>query len=230
MALGCLLHSVHEHASEVLALGCQDSFVSIDWFALDHEDNVSECGIVNYGSHISDQAVDSLIVNFIFFKFADVENANVIEPLAPVEASKDEELLGANDASGMSLAPSWGFLKLERVAPSHRLCVQHIQVVGGNDLLEGATAAIITSKQINLVTDEICCMSSEALRGTSADLRLRPAESLCVKHVKVLQMLVARVASEQVELVPQDCHGVSVPRHRDGSRYLRGYPGHGVEI
>ena len=67
-----------------------------------------------------------MVVYLVFLKFADVKDANVVEPLAAVKPAEDEELLGSNDTSSVSLAASWGLFELERMAPAHGLCIQNI--------------------------------------------------------------------------------------------------------
>jgi hypothetical protein len=83
-------------------------------FAFNNKNNISELRIVYYLAHVSYQRIDRLVVDFIFFKFSNVEDTNVIKPLAPIKASKYKELLCSNNASSMALSSSWGFLKILR--------------------------------------------------------------------------------------------------------------------
>jgi len=119
LALGRLFHPICEHTSEMLALSGENSFVTVDRLALDHEHNVGESWVVNYCSHVSYQAIDCLIIYFVFFKFTDIKNTNVIQPLASIEASKNKELLSANNASCMPLPSSWGLFEFQRMTPPH---------------------------------------------------------------------------------------------------------------
>jgi hypothetical protein len=74
----------------MLALSGEYSFVAVNRLALNHEHNISECWVVNYCSHVSYQAIDCLIIYFVLFELSDIKDTNVIQPLAPVEASKDK--------------------------------------------------------------------------------------------------------------------------------------------
>jgi hypothetical protein len=127
--------------------------VGEDLFALDEEDYVCEGRIVNYLPHVLNQTVDSLVVYLIFLKLADVKDADIVEPFATVEASKDKELLSANDTGGVPLSASRGFLRFHGVAPSHGICVKHIQIIRWDNLFERAASAIITTKEINLISN-----------------------------------------------------------------------------
>lgn len=103
--------------------------MSIDWLLLNEEDYVCEGWVVDNCAHVAYQRVDRLIVNFILFQLADIKDANVIQPLAAIEASEDEQLLGSNHAGSVSLSSSWSFFKLERMAPSHGFCVEDVEVI-----------------------------------------------------------------------------------------------------
>ena len=129
LALGRLFHAIHEHASEVLTLGCQNRFVAVDGLGLYHKDHVCKSGIVDDGSHIADESVDRLIINFVFLKFTYIKDANIVEPLAAVESAKNKELFGSYNACGVSLSACWCFFEFEGVAPSHRFSVKHIKIV-----------------------------------------------------------------------------------------------------
>ena len=67
LALSRFLHPIHEHTSEVFALSCQDGLVAVDWLVFHHEHHVRESWIVNDGSHVADQTVHCLIIDFVFF-------------------------------------------------------------------------------------------------------------------------------------------------------------------
>ena len=88
----------------------QDCLVSIDGFTFDLEDNVSKRGVVYDLPHIENQRIDSFVVNFVFLKLANVQDTNVVEPLAPIKASKNKKLLHADDTSGVALSAGGGFL------------------------------------------------------------------------------------------------------------------------
>jgi hypothetical protein len=83
-------HSTCEHSSEVLALGREDSLVGKYLFSLYHKNNIRKLRVIYDLSHILDQTVDSLVVYFVFFQFADVQNADIVKPLATVKASKNK--------------------------------------------------------------------------------------------------------------------------------------------
>ena len=78
LALRRLLHSIHEHAPKVLTLRGQNSFMPIYRLLLHEKNYVRESRIINNGSHIPNERIYCLVVNFVFFKFANVEDANVI--------------------------------------------------------------------------------------------------------------------------------------------------------
>lgn len=54
LTLCCFFHPVHEHTSEVLALGSKDCFVAVDWFLLHEENYVGEGWVVNDCAHVAD--------------------------------------------------------------------------------------------------------------------------------------------------------------------------------
>ena len=104
LRLSALLHAVHEHTAEVLALRSEDGLVSVDRLLLDEEYDVGEGRIVDDGPHVYDQIGHGLVIDLVLFKLADVEDAYVIKPLAPVKAAEDEELLRADHACGVTLS------------------------------------------------------------------------------------------------------------------------------
>lgn len=123
LALGRLLHPVQEHGFKMLALSSKDRFMGVNWFLLNDENYIGESLVIYQGAHVADQTRHRLVVNLILLKSTDVQNANIIQPFAAVKASENEELLGANDTSGMSLSPCWSFFKLKGVTPVHGFCV-----------------------------------------------------------------------------------------------------------
>lgn len=198
LSLSRLLHAIHEHASEVLALCCKDSLVAVDGLLLDEEDDVGERWIVDDRAHVHDQVRHGLVVDLVLLELADVQDAYVVQPLAPVEAAEDEQLLRADHAGSVTLTACRRLLELQRVRPAHGLCVQHVEIVRRNDFLEASSAAVVAAEQINLRADQVGSVATQALGWTAANLRLRPAERLGVEHVQVLEVLVARVTAKQV--------------------------------
>lgn len=97
-------------------------------------------------AHVLNEAIDRLVVDFILLQLPNIENADIIEPLAPVEAAKDKQLLGADHASGVSLSPGGGLLALDGVTPSHGIGVEDIKVVARDNFLERAASSIVTSE------------------------------------------------------------------------------------
>jgi hypothetical protein len=120
--------------------------VCVYLFGLHNEDHVCELRIIDYLSHVHDQTVDSFIVDLVLFKLTDVKDANVIEPLAAIESAKNEQLLRTDHTCSVSLAASRCLLTFDRVAPTHGVSVEHIEIIGGNDLFERSTSSIISSK------------------------------------------------------------------------------------
>jgi hypothetical protein len=52
--------------------------VSIDGLSFNLEDDVSKRGIVYDLTHVQNKRVDSLVIDFVFFKLAYIEDADVI--------------------------------------------------------------------------------------------------------------------------------------------------------
>ena len=146
----------------------------IDRLVFYHEYNVCKCWVVDYCSHVSYQTVHCLVIYFILFKLTDVKDANIVQPLTSIKSSEDEKLFGTNNTSGVPLPPSRCFFKFQRVAPSHCLCVEYIQVIGWNYLFKRSTSAIIPSEKINFVSNKIRCMTSQTFWRRTANLRLCP--------------------------------------------------------
>ena len=73
-------------------------------------------------------------------------------------------------------------------------------------------------------------MTSESLGWATEDLRFSPRECLGIEHVKILQMLVTRVTTKQVEFVTQDGHSVCVSSHGDHSGNLWLDPSHRIKV
>ena len=132
-----------------------------------------------------------MVVYLVFLKFADVKDANVVEPLAAVKSSEDEELLGSDHAGCMSLSSCRRFFEFERVRPSHCLGVQDVEVVGRNNFLERLASSVISTEQVYFVSYQICGVTSQSFGRTTKDLWLSPAQSLCVEDMQVLEMFIA---------------------------------------
>lgn len=91
----------------------------------------------------------------------------------------------------MSLTSSGCFLILNRMAPPHGICVEHVEVITRNNLLERFASAIITTEEVDFITDQISSVASEAFGWTSEYLRLGPGESFGIEHMQILEVLVA---------------------------------------
>ena len=167
----------------MLALSREDGFVGEYLLSLDEEDYICEGRIVNNLPHVLNQTVDRLVVYLIFFQLADVKDADIVQPFASVEASKDKELLCANDTSGVPLSASRCFLRFYGVAPSHGICVEHIQIIRWDNLFERAASAIITTKEINLIPNEVCCVSTETFWRGPINLGLTPSQRFGVEDM-----------------------------------------------
>jgi len=120
----------------VLTLRGQDRLVPVDRLALHLEDHVREGGVVDDLAHVQDQRVDRLVVDFVLFKFADVEDADIIQPFATIEAAEDEKLFHTDHARGVTLTTGGSLLALDWMAPSHCVGVKNVEIVAGNDLFE----------------------------------------------------------------------------------------------
>ena len=155
----------------------------VNWLAFNHEDNICKCGVVYYSSHISYQAVHCLVINFIFLKLADIQNADIVKPFTTIEPSEYEQLFGAYDTSCVPLPTSRCFFKFQRMAPSHCFCIQNIQIVGWNYLFERSSTTIVSTEKINLITDQVSCMTPQSLWWTSTNLWLGPAQRLGIKYM-----------------------------------------------
>ena len=95
-----------------------------------------------------------MVLYLVFLKFADVKDANVVQPLAAVKPSEDEELLGSDHAGCMSLSSCRRFFEFERVRPSHCLGVQDVEVVGRNNFLERLASSVISTEQVYFVSSD----------------------------------------------------------------------------
>ena len=51
-----------------------------------------------------------------------------------------------------------------------------------------------------------------------------------IKNVQIGQVLVARMASKEIQFISKHCHSVGIPRHRDHTRDLRLNPSHRVHV
>ena len=137
----------------MFTLSCQNSFVPINLFAIQNKLHIRKGLVVNERPEIADETGDCLTVDFILFQFADIQNADVIEPLAPIKPSENEELLGTNDTCRVPLSARGSLFKLQRVVPMHIFSVQNIEVVRRNYFFQGSSSAIIPSKQINFCSN-----------------------------------------------------------------------------
>jgi len=127
--------------------------VAVDGLTFNHEDDVREGWVVDNLAHVEDERVDCFTVDFILFKLSDIKNANVVEPLASIETTENEELLHADDACGVALPTGWCLFILNRMAPSQRIRIQHIQVVTGNNLLEGLAPSVVPAEKVDFVSN-----------------------------------------------------------------------------
>ena len=91
----------------------------------------------------------------------------------------------------MTLSAGRCFLVLNRMAPSHRVRIQNVQIIARYDLLERFTTTVIATEQVDFVTDQVGCVAAEAFRWTTEYLWLRPCQSLCIKHMQVLEVLIS---------------------------------------
>lgn len=124
------------------------------------EDDIGKSFIVDDLPHVLNQRVNSLIVDFVLFKFPDIKDADVIQPFATIKATEDEELFSSDDTSSVSLSTSRSFVTFCRVTPSHVISVKDIKVIGWDDLLKGAASTIVPTKQVNLIPDQVGSVSS----------------------------------------------------------------------
>lgn len=74
----------------MFALSTKNCFMSIDLLVLNNKNNICESWVVDNFSHIDYQGIDSFVINFVFFQLANIQYANIIEPLATIESSKNE--------------------------------------------------------------------------------------------------------------------------------------------
>ena len=107
----------------MFTLSCQNSLVAIYRFLLNQENDVGESWVVDYGAHVSYKAIHCLVIDFIFFEFANIKDTYIVKPFAAIKASKNEELFRANNTGCMSLSTSWSFFEFQRMTPPHRFCI-----------------------------------------------------------------------------------------------------------
>ena len=204
--------------------------MSIDLFTLDEEDYICEGGIVYDLAHVLNKRVNGFVIEFILLQLANVQNANIIQPLAAIKATEDEELLCANHTGSVALTTCRSLFALSGMTPAHSVCVENVEIVRGNNLLEGATSAIVTTKEIDLVSNQVSSMTSQSFGRAAIDEWLSPCQGLIVKNMKVLQVLVARVTAKQVKFGAQYSHIMRVSCHRLHALHRRLDPGNGVQI
>jgi hypothetical protein len=106
-----LFHPVEEHRLEVVALRCQYGLVGVDRLLFNNKNHVGKSLVIYQGTHVSYQAINCLVVDLVLFKAADVQDTDVVEPLASIKTSEDKELLCAYHAGCMSLSTGWSFFK-----------------------------------------------------------------------------------------------------------------------
>jgi len=123
----------------------------------------------------------------------------------------------------MTLTPWWSSISLGGVRPPTRWDIHEIQIVG-------SITAIVTTKQNDLVTNEIRTVSAESRRNCSCHFRRRPLQLCRVEYVHIVEMPEAAMASEEIDKFPDNCHGMGVTGRRDVSSHGRLYPGHGVKV
>jgi len=87
----------------VLALSRKNCFVTVNSLPFDYKFYIRKSLVVDQGSEIADEIGYRLVVNLVLFQFADVEDANVVQPLAAVKSAENKELLCADNAGGVSL-------------------------------------------------------------------------------------------------------------------------------
>ena len=146
--------------------------MSVEWFALNHENDVCIDVLIDDLPLILDEGVSGLVRDFVDFHFTDVKNTYVIQPFATIESSEDEELLGPDHTCCMSLSTNRRFVNLDRMTPPHGLSVQNIKIIRWNDLLQATTTSIVASKQVDLSADQTCSMPSQTLGWAAVDSRL----------------------------------------------------------
>lgn len=78
LVLARFFHPTRKHGSKMLALSAKEGLMGVDWFSFDNKNHVAELGVIDYFAHICNQRVHSFIVDLIFFKFAYVEDADVV--------------------------------------------------------------------------------------------------------------------------------------------------------
>jgi len=106
-------------------------------FSFNDKDDISKSlGIIDYFSHICYEAINGFIVYLIFFQFSNVQNANVVQPFAPVKSPKYEQLLSSNNTSCVSLSACRCFFAFHWVTPPHSIRIEYVQVIGWDDFLE----------------------------------------------------------------------------------------------
>lgn len=120
--------------------------MSIDLFILYNEDNICESGVVDDFSHIDDQIIDGFIVDFVLFQLPNIENTDIVQPLATVEPTENEKLLGTDHTSSVPLPSSRRLLTLDRVAPPHGVRVQDIKIIRRDNFLKGPTPTIVATE------------------------------------------------------------------------------------
>ncbi len=91
--------------------------------------------LVDQSPVVLNERLSSFSCDLVHLHLPDVQDTDVVQPFAAVEAAEDEKLLRSDHASCVSLSADRSFIDFVRVAPSHRLCVQNIKVIRRDDFL-----------------------------------------------------------------------------------------------
>jgi len=152
-SLIAFFHSISKHCSKMFTLSKQYCFMCKYFLSFNLKHNVWKYIFVDYFSHVRYKCLGWFSGDFIDFHLSNIEDTDVVEPFAAIKATKYEQLLGSNYTSCMSLSSNWGFFDFLRMTPSHVISVKNVKIIRRNNLFEGSSSSIITSKEINFTSD-----------------------------------------------------------------------------
>ena len=85
--------------------------MSVYGFCFNYKNHVCKGLVIYQSSHVAYETGDCLVIDFILFESSNVQNADVVQPFAPIKPAKYEKLFCAYDAGGVSLTSRRGLFE-----------------------------------------------------------------------------------------------------------------------
>ena len=140
--------------------------------------NIRTCVVINQFLHIESQIYTCLYCNGVILQFNYIKYIYIIKPFVSVESTEDIQLFVINGSCRMSLSSRWRPLCVQWMLPGHRLNIQNEQVIA-------PTPTIISSEQINFVSNQICRMPTQPFWRRSENIRLTPPHGFRIEYMQV---------------------------------------------